>query len=168
LYVISSDISLAKDFSSRFSMLSPFSHPMKVLEKESDPNHPAIIYTDEEKSNMLINSFSSINLKNNEYLGCACPHESILYKELVKSPNSLDHSTDFLMATFVNNIKKIGSRFIRKVVSMSARAPQPKEKMDEQMEAIGFSVCDSPIVKYWTKLLCEESNIDTSSLNCYK
>ena len=163
LYIISSKPGLSQSIGSKFAALTPFESSFPLVSVDMEIIDPSIVIAANFEPSLHTND-SCLDMDKDKYIGIKCPSESILYKELPKTDN---HSTQLLLMMFSNDLKKIGSRFIRKTIEMSARAPQTRERMDAQMKTIGFAECDLPLIQYWSKILHEQEDIDSSSLDCY-
>ena len=162
LYIISSKPGLANAVGARISSLSPFESVIPVCNIGEEKEHPSIVLAASFEQNTN-SDVSCLDLDNDKYTGVTCPLDSILYKELTKAEN---RSAALQVMLFSNDLKRIGSRFIRKVVEMSARAPQTRERMDAQMRVIGFSESDFPLITNWARI-ARNMEIDSSSVNCY-
>ena len=163
LYILSSKPGLGTSVGEKIVSLSPFETILPLCTVDTRMKDPCVILTGEFDPSKHPND-SCLDLDNDKYYGSRCPLESILYKELPKVEN---HSTSLLMMMFSNDLKRIGSRFIRKTIEMSARAPQTRQRMDAQMKSIGFTEYDTPLIEYWSVLLSQQDNVDSSSLSCY-
>ena len=141
----------------------PFETSFPLVTVDMEIVDPSIVLAGHFEPSLHKND-SCLDMDRDKYIGHRCPMESILYKELPKAEN---HSTQLLVMMFSNDLKKIGSRFIRKTIEMSARAQQTRERMDAQMKTIGFTEYDLPLIQYWAKILHGQEDLDASSLDCY-
>ena len=149
LFILANDTNEAQAIASRIAVLTPFGQPFPVVGSTERSDIAQIVICmsfDPEK----YQNYSLMDLDNQaEFTGIKCPQDSILMKEL---PKNTDHSSTSLVSLFSIELKKIGMRFLCKMMELSRRASQPEERVAQQMRSIGFSSADEPILKNWTAI----------------
>lgn len=149
LYILANDTDEAHSIAARISVLTPFDTPIPIVSPhEVKPKQAQIIccMTFEPDLN---SSVSLLDLDNNcEYSGIRCPPESILNRELPKG----EHSATSLESLYSIELRRIGMRFLCKMIELSRRASQTEERIAQQMRSIGFAATDEQLVRNWTEM----------------
>lgn len=153
LYISSINHEEALSFARRLSILHPFS---------------SIFSFNEDNSSIFVGFFVDKNeqpgfldLDASAFVGAKCPKDSILSKEIIR----VEHSENIFIPLICNDIKKIGSRFLRKVKEIVARGSINKEKFFAQMRNLGFSSTDEPIINNLKTLGAQTGDLELEAIS---